>query len=270
MKDNTTLTLTLVEALEVAQRPTREHASSRRDDGDKWHGETFQDAVEKAWEGDPREAANLRKKLGAMASIQTAPRATRRLDTAGSQVDMSRFMRGDPENMVEVVRARRAAPVLRIAVERAVPSHTPADTIRSVGTSVLAVIENLRTAGVAAEIWATFSLSGITNKKHSTQVLIQEAGRPIDVDRLAYWTCNPSALRRICFGIWEQQDEEFIKEFNIFGNYGYPVMTPPEGFDEVAPARDFEVKPWITDVLQRRAGITVLADHEIRARSDYS
>ncbi len=272
MENYEMFTYTIDEAIEVATRKTRPTASSRReDDGSRekgWSGESFEDAVKMAVEGDPTTAADLRRKLGAMASIQTAPRATRKLDVAGTQVDMSRFLRGDHENMVEVIRARRAAPVLRIAVERAVSSYVTPETIRSVGTSVLAVVENLRTAGVAAEIWVTFSIRGMGGKKSCTQVLIQEAGRPIDVDRLAFWACNPATLRRIAFAIWEQQSAEFVKEYNIFGNYGYPDQTPREDFDEVAPSQAEKVTEWIADVLQRRAGITVLSENEVRSRSD--
>lgn len=266
-EDYSELHLTLEEALEVASRQPEAGASSRREEYG-WHGGSFEDNMRMAWEGDPETALQIKKNLGGVAGIHVAPRATRFLGVAGSQVDMSRFMRGEPENMVEVRRARRAAPVIRMAIERTQSAAVRAETMRQTGVSVLAVIERLRTAGVAAEIWVTFGVY-YGNKKHSTQILIQEAGRPIDIDRLAYWVANAGALRRIVFAIWENQSDEFIRDFNIYGNYGYSMTTPADKFDELVPANAVTAKEWIGEVLKRRAGIELRTGHDVQARSDW-
>jgi hypothetical protein len=104
---------------------------------------------------------------------------------------------------------------------------------------------------------------------HSTQILIQEAGRPIDVDRLAYWVANSGALRRIIFSIWENQSREFIAQQNIGSSYGRAVEPDKEAFDEMVPADAVRAREWIAEVLKRRSEVQVLAPHEIRARSDY-
>lgn len=266
---HTELHLTMEEALEIAQRPAYdEDDSSRRRSDDRWHGGgSFEDHCRMAWEGDRETALMIKRQLGAVAGIHSAPRATRTLGVAGSQVDMSRFLRGDPENMVEVLRARRAAPVIKMAIERTVSSGVTTETIRQTGVSVLAVIERLRTAGVAAEIWVTFGVRQ-GGKTHSTQILLQETGRPIDVDRLAYWVANAGALRRIIFAIWEQLGPEFRRDFNIGGNYGYPVASPKERFDEVVPSDRDDAKKWIGEVLTRRAGVQLRVGHDVQARSE--
>lgn len=254
-------TITLDEALELAARTPPIKTPSSRREGDSWHGDTFENALDKARHGDPKVALRLRQRLGVMGSIQTAPRATQRWGTAGSTVDMGRFMTGEPECMIETHRTRRPSPVVRIGIERAVSAFTGTDTIESTGVSVLAAVEALRTAGIPAAIWVTFTIRGNASyggsaERLSTQVLIQEAGRPIDIDRLAYWTANPTALRRIAFAIWEQESPDIRRVFNIGGNYGYPT----DGFgdyDEIVPATSAAATEWLRDVLARRAGITI-------------
>jgi hypothetical protein len=164
--------------------------------------------------------------------------------------------------MVDTVRARRSSPVIRLAIERAVSFQISDSDIRATGASVLAVVEALRTAGVPSEVWVTTSVrgNGSAYGTMSTQVLVQEAGRPINIERLAWWATNSGVLRRLAFAIWEQQPAAVRSAYNIGGNYGYPTKTPDEPkFDEVAPAYEREVEQWITSVLSRRAGVTVNA-----------
>lgn len=250
-----TVQFTLAEAIETARLDSFPGASSRKLGGG-WHGESFADAMRMAEHGD--KASALKLKLGARASIRPMRRSIARWGEAGSTVDVARFLSGEPENMIETMRARRPSAVIRLAIERCVHSGTPPNTMRITGASVLTAVEGLRTSGVPAEIWSTFTTSGKITL--SIQILIQQAGRPIDIDRLAYWVVNPSALRRVAFSIMEKQPEDICKAIGIKKNGGYGMPTPvnPQGFDEVAPAREDQVTAWISDVLKRRAGVELL------------
>jgi len=173
-------------------------------------------------------------------------------------MDVGRFLDGDPECMIEVRRRRKPMPVLRIGVERSIGSRVDADEIRATGGSVMAVVEALRTAGAAAEVWVTYSQGA--KEIISCQVLVQEAGRPMNIERLAFWIANPGAFRRVGFAIEEQQPESVRVKCGITErqSYGYPT-TPPnaEFFDEVAPSNSWAVEAWIKDVMQRRVGIEI-------------
>lgn len=253
-------TWTIEEALERAVRTPPSGASeSRSKDHNKWGGTTFDDAVRLAREGDPESAIGLKRHLGVLASRHTAKRATSRWGESGSTVDVGAFLSGEPECMMETVPARRPAPVAKIAIERAVSWNVNPETMRATGASVLAVVEAMRTAGIPVEIWVTFTVKSWGGGLLSTQVLVQEAGRPIDLDVLAFWTVNPAAFRRVGFAIEEQEDQKVREECGIssWNGYGSPTATPQADFDEIAPANEAQVQVWVQEVLERRIGIDV-------------
>jgi hypothetical protein len=261
MDGNKIIRLTIAEAVAEAKKAPPRGSTASRERKTRWSGESFEAACKMAVEGDHASARDLSLRVGAMASIRTAKRAVQRWDVSGSSVDVGRFMAMEPECMIETVRARKPTPVLKLGIERAVFSTTSQETIRQTGASVLAAVEALRVAGVPVELWVTCSQSGDSFATVSVQVLVQKAGRPVDKDVVAFWTVNPAAFRRIAFAVEEQMSDEERTRFHIYsgGGYGHPT-TPPnkDEFDEVAPAQEYQVERWLTDVLSRRAGITLV------------
>lgn len=253
------------DALECAERPDSDEVlggrTSRDASRDRWAGGTlepcsYEQAIEFARNGYPSGTATLRQRLDTLPpSIRPNLRPTPIWGVSGSTVDMGRYLAGEPENMIDTARTRRQSLVLRIAIERAVSSNVPPADIEATGASVLAVIERLRTAGIAAELWATFTIRAKRSEDiYQARVKIQDASRPIDLDVLAFWIMHPAALRRISFAIEEQEARKVRKDFQFYigGSYGTPI-TLNDGFDEYAPATAYEAESWIADVLARRA-----------------
>ena len=61
----------------------------------------------------------------------------------------------------------------------------------------------------------------------------------------------------------EEQEPENVREacgITMGGGYGHPEMPEKADFDEVAPAYANTAKAWITEVLNRRAGIELLEE----------
>lgn len=257
---------TVEEAREVYTKEPPRGASQSRAWSDAKAGASWDEAVRMSIDGDPESALGLKKYLGVLSRIRTAKRATSRWAESGSQVDVARYLSGEPECMIETVRARRPVPVIRLIIERCVPYYIDAETMRATGASTLAVVEALRVAGVPSEIWASFSIASQRDRGEtlSEQVLIQEAGYALDIDRLAYWVANPSAFRRLGFALFEQEPEDIRKMFSIssFGGYGSSLSNPPNAdeFDEVAPSWAGDTERWVSEVLERRAGIEVLEE----------
>lgn len=262
---------TVEEAQELVLREPPHDSHMSRDWSTQKAGETWDEAVRMMIEGDPKSARGLKKYLGVLARVRQGKRSLTRWGEAGSQVDVARFLSGEPECMMETVRARRAAPVLKIAVERCVPHYVTAEEIRATGASVLAVVEALRTSGVPSEVWVTFSINTNYSRDGGTyslseQVLVQEAGYALDLDRLAFWVGNPASFRRLAFALYEQEPQAVRDKFNIktSGSYGSASSSPPneDEFDEAAPSWSSDAEAWLRAVLDRRAGIDVLDTKE--------
>lgn len=258
---------TIGEFMEIATRTSKSGSSRSKDD--KWAHGSWDEAVRMAVEGYPEGAIRLKQRAGLFAKIREAKRPVARWSVAGSVVDIGRYLSGENENMVEVVRGRAQSPVLKLCIERCVSANTYAEDIENTGASVLAAVECLRTAGVPAEVWVSFTTTSwgkSTKPQNSIQVRIQEAGRPIDIDVLAYWTMHPTALRRLAFAYWEQSPTEIRDQFGFWSTNGYGGASTPANkdteFDEFAPATSYEVEQWLTDVVTRRAGITIKKDGE--------
>jgi len=234
-----------------------------------WYGATFEEAIQMSYEGYHKGTLKLQRKLGKLARIRTATRPRPRWGPEGSSVDIGRFMTGEPDDMVEVVRGQRPSPVIKIGIERAIAAATSTGDIEATGASVLAVVEALRTAGIPSEVWVTFTVDNYTMRNRniigvSHQVLIQQAGRPIDMDRLAFWTVHPAALRRFAFATYEHEPKN-VREtmgFRRMGGYGRPTQLSrhEHDFDEIVPAREYEAKAWILDVIRRRVSLELRED----------
>lgn len=251
---------TLSEALERAAMQPPSNASASRTAEESWAGASYEDAMRMAYEGDPRSARLLKVKAGALAKSHTGLRAVQMWGVAGSAIDMGRYLSGEPECMIETVRARRPSPVIKLGIERTVSSGISTDEMASTGVSVLAAVEALRLVGVPSEVWVTFTQA--QQKKLSVQVLIQEAGRPIDIDRLAFWVVHPSALRRVGFAIQEQEpiEDRILTGILDAQSYGYPAEADKGDFDEWAPAQSYQVTEWLARVMLRRGGIQIEED----------
>src|SRR3990172_2587604 len=126
---------TVEEAQELIEKEPPEGSRMSRDWTVQKAGETWDDAVRMSIDGDPESARGLKKYLGVLTRVRQGRRTTARWAETGSQIDVGRFLVGEPDCMMEVVRARRAAPVLKIAVERCVPHYVSVDEIRATGAS---------------------------------------------------------------------------------------------------------------------------------------
>lgn len=233
--------------------------SSHDGSQDDWAGATWDKSVKlmtNGWrEGVPKLDVAARSKLAE--SLRPKPV----WDVAGSDCDVAAYLAGVPECMGEIVRRRRPTPVVSIGVDRCASAYIRRDAIERVGQNVVVLVESLRLAGSAAEIWACQAVAR-SGKTFDLRIRIQEAGRPIDISRMAYWLAHPAALRRSMFALEELEPAEVRKNFGFGGGHGYGYGQPvkdfaKDDFDEWAPGAQSgqqELDKWIAEVLGRRLG----------------
>ena len=250
----------------------KNHWSSHKGEGegwgyeDNWHGtkdfaENLQ-LIERGWEDGVTKLDTVPN-----AKMADSLRPEMLWDVVGSDVDIASYMGGNPECMGEMVRRKRPTPVVKIGVDRVASAGVDRSKIERVGRNVLLLVESLRLAGIPAEIWACEAVAGSRRKEggrydtdsvaYDLRVKVQDAGRHLDVSRMAYWMAHPSVLRRTFFALEELEPQHIRKCFGFDGgHYGMPITNYAKSeFDEWAPGpneSEAHIQKWVEDVLTRR------------------
>jgi hypothetical protein len=177
-----------------------------------WAGtKTYEEAVALAVRGWPEGAAKvlaIRSQLdGYLRESTSAKSSSFGYDVVGDYVDVGRYLTGEPECCGVTVQEAECVrqPVIKIVVNLAVSSSVDEDAIFLRGAAVLAAVDLLESLGRRVELWgAKGTLRKRDRGTHETHVLLKAASHPVDVDRLAYCLCHRAFIRRILFGVMEQ------------------------------------------------------------------
>lgn len=149
-------------------------------------------------------------------------------DVAGSEVDMGRFMAGEPECMIESLpmKVMRTGRVIKIAVPVCYPSTMRAETVKARGAAVMALVNAFAMMQHPVEIYAGISFEG---DKHGSKkdrlsysIKVQDADQPLNMGRVMYALAHPTMLRYLGFAAEHQEKEEAVSSFSIGGSYGHP------------------------------------------------
>lgn len=135
--------------------------------------------------------------------------------TAGSFVDMGRYVTGEPECMIdyELIPSDTAQRIVTIACNIAVLGHVSADAIEKRGQATVAAIEAIETTGRQVEVWAdmTSRCRDGSNRVVRLSVLIKRAGEAFDVGRFMFAMTSPAMFR--VFGLTAREGEACPKSF---------------------------------------------------------
>ena len=130
----------------------------------------------------------------------------------------------------------KSGKIVNIAFNMSASGSISADEMFNKGATIAALVELLERAGKRVELKGRMSTTGHDKAKTNFryQVMIKEAGEPIDVDRLAFSLAHPGCLRRLGFSIMEQASEKTQRAIGIgeWGNgYGMPTdwQEPEDG-----------------------------------------
>lgn len=227
--------LTWEEFVAAADTPSPEDAnSSRRSGRDDWYGATWKGALDMARGAGYRDALPEVEELSrqveetvAAQLFQTTFQST--WDVAGAEVDMGRFLSGEPECMIEStpIRLSRHGRAVRIAVPSAVDHRVKAETILARGAAVMALVDILARAQHPLEIWSVAALASNRGQAYraSYSVLVQESAQPLDPGRVMFALAHPAMQRRLIFSLRESEPQRIRERFATanHANYGIPT-----------------------------------------------
>ena len=152
------------------------------------------------WPAGAEQARALSAQLSADTSdAMTAERPAPIWDVAGDDADVSRYLSGEPENMVawmpEVVPA--AGRVVRLLLGGRVAFHVTEEMMKAAAVMVAAAADALEARGVRVEVVVAYAMQW--QKTHlEIRHRLKAAEEALDLPRVVAGM-HPSAFRRVCF-----------------------------------------------------------------------
>jgi hypothetical protein len=151
-----------------------------------------------------------------------------RYDYQGVQVDVGRFLSGEPECMIDFVPepSQRMGRVVRIIINGSASARIDAEKITKRGVVVCALVDAIHKLGMGVEVYAEFPTNdqGVNSRDGevmTTLVKLHDSQQMLDINNLMFALCHPSMLRRIKFSCLEQS--KWHRASYVLGRaYGYP------------------------------------------------
>lgn len=199
-------------------------------------------------------------------------------DVAGSEVDMGRFLSGDPECMVEAtpIRVAKHGRAVRIVVPSNQKGGTDVNAIRMRGAAIVALCDVLARLQHPLEVWAAYCNNGAGSphtpshqQRTALLVQVQRADEPLDMGRIMLAIAHPAANRRLAWSVKDsiaKQRPEVRGDLGVGLDGGYGSMSrealpedlPDEqgvqtiilpSFDKQAIWNRATAKQWISEML---------------------
>lgn len=130
-------------------------------------------------------------------------------DLSGAEVDVSRYLEGEPECMIEfpAVPQLRQGDVVTIVRQFAVSGFTNQEDIKRYGRLIAALVLSIEAMGLAAEVWLdatirgeTYGDNGITHTHLYQRIKVKGAADMLHAGQLMFGVAHPALLRQVTFG----------------------------------------------------------------------
>lgn len=205
--------------------------SSKNLGNESWAGtKTFAEAMDLARKGWPEGLAKVKAMAEQIWRVvgQEVKKLEFNYEVAGDDVDVGRFLTGEPENMMEYIEEPSVGrgKIVHIYVNTVASCGISQETMYNRGAAVLALVDALEKLGFSCCVQTIDAISERWSGDKNIlryNVTLREAGEALDMDRLAFALAHASWLRRLIFSAMEQESPELRRMFGIgMGAYGNP------------------------------------------------
>lgn len=154
-------------------------------------------------------------------------------DVTGCEVDVARYLSGEPENMIDYdpVPTPRNGRVIVLCASVSFSGSISTETIKRRGHTVAALAFALARIGFATELWADLSASGCGDVARM-RVLVKGANDELDPGRIMFAYSHPAMLRALCMPAMHAFPSEYQDSLDVGSGYGSPTSPKhdlPEG-----------------------------------------
>lgn len=168
---------------------------------------------------------------------------------SGAEVDMGRYLSGEPECMVdyELITAPSAGRVITLCASVCVSAAVSNETIKKRGYGIAALAFALMRLGFAVELWAdiTISGSGFGGKAlGQMRILVKGLNDELDPSKVMFGYAHPAMLRGLGLPVGHEFEPKLAQRLGIGRGYGRPapcIEDLPEGtiyLPEICSNRD--------------------------------
>ena len=150
-------------------------------------------------------------------------------DVIGDQLDMGRFVNGEPEEFMTLTTAEveQEPRILHIVVNVTASGGVSTETMIKKGAAVVALVDILEHHGKRIIVDVMSRTEG-RGQNTTTWVRVKDSDAPVQLANLVFTLAHPSTLRRLMFNSWEHlsHDERKRGGFSNVGGYGYVKEAP--------------------------------------------
>ncbi len=172
---------------------------------------SLEECLSMARNGWPEGRTKIAKLKGQVDNLITGGRTAfvdQRFTEAGDDVDVGRYLIGEPENMIEYPQREftggKGGRVVRLLINVTSSYSVGSEYAFTRGAVAMALIDMLEQEGYRVELWV-----GEVGIEKTTNIFIRtcikRAQEDYNMDVVAFATCHPVVQRRMFFRIYEQQ-----------------------------------------------------------------
>jgi hypothetical protein len=156
-------------------------------------------------------------------------------EVSGSDVDVARYLSGEPENMIQfnLIQASRVGRVVSISVNIAASAMVSAETIEARGKCVTALVYALERVGIRTEIYADLQVKGYSyaGKFDKGRIItkVKDAREILDPAMVSFTLAHAGFFRAFGIPAMHAFPESYHDNIGVGNGGGYG--TPTNGFD---------------------------------------
>jgi hypothetical protein len=161
-----------------------------------------------------------------------------RFDVTGCEVDVARYLSGEPENMIDywqedTIKSER---VVTLVAGIGVNCMVSADAVRKHGEELMALALAIDATGMVSEVWADVTVKGGNDKVCRQAVKLKACGEEFNANMFMFALTHASMLRGLLINAMHRFPKAWHTEMGIKSSYGYPANASeiPESYPEGA------------------------------------
>lgn len=152
-------------------------------------------------------------------------------DVSGVDVDVARYLSGEPENMIsyELLHTPDSGRVVALAANLAVGHSVTSEAMISRGQAVVALAYALEMIGIRTELYADFQVRGKpgTGMSSRTVVTLKSAEDALDPAMVMFAYAHPAFFRALALPAMHAHPRMFHEPLKIGSSYGRVTETLP-------------------------------------------